>query len=110
MVLKDTHNIDEIKKVLKALGVSFLYVNLSLISLKELLDLVDEISLDLHGSKGILFLDEFNRASYEMQQAAINLTLRNQVNLPEDWQAVPILGKDTGCSLDPAFLNRVLMV
>jgi len=110
MVLKETHNIGEIKKVFDALGFRFLCVDISLISLEELIDLTDKISLGLHGDKGILFLDKINRASHEVQQAAINLTLRNQVNLPEDWQAVPILSENSGHSLDPAFLSRVLMV
>jgi len=110
IMLKSTHNIGEIKKVFDALGFRFLCVDISLISLEELIDLTDKISLGLHGDKGILFLDKINRASHEVQQAAINLTLRNQVNLPEDWQAVPILSENSGHSLDPAFLSRVLMV
>lgn len=85
--------------------------------LKELLNLTDDISMGRYGDKGILFLDEINRASREVQQAAFELVLDRRMNLralPKGWRVVAAVnGEDdiyTVNSLDPAFLSRFFVI
>lgn len=85
--------------------------------LKELLGLSEDISLGRFGDKGILFLDEINRASREVQQAAFELVLDRRLNLrslPEGWRVVTAINDNddlyTVGQLDPAFVSRFMVV
>lgn len=85
--------------------------------LKKLLNLSTDISLGRHGDKGILFLDEINRANREVQQAAFELVLDRRMNLrklPDGWRVVSAINDDddiyTVNSLDPAFLSRFFLI
>ena len=86
-------------------------------SLKELLGLTEEINLGRYGDKGILFLDEINRASREVQQAAFELVLDRRMNLrplPAGWRVVSAINDEDDVysvnSMDPAFLSRFFAV
>jgi len=85
--------------------------------LKELLGLEEDIHLGRYGDKGILFLDEINRASREVQQAAFELVLDRRLNLrelPDGWRVVTAINDNddlyTVGSLDPAFVSRFMVV
>jgi len=85
--------------------------------LKELFNLTDEIKLGRFGNKGILFLDEINRASREVQQAAFELVLDRRLNLrslPDGWRVVTAINDNDDLysvgSLDPAFVSRFMVV
>lgn len=87
------------------------------IQLKEFLGLTDDIMKGRFGDKGILFLDEINRANREVQQAAFELVLDRRLNLralPDGWRVVSAINDEddiyTVNSLDPAFLSRFFMV
>ena len=87
------------------------------IELKEFLGLTTDISRGRYGDKGILFLDEINRASRETQQAAFELVLDRRLNLralPDGWRVVSAINDEddiyTVNSLDPAFLSRFFVV
>lgn len=86
-------------------------------ALKELLGLKEDISLGRYGDKGILFLDEINRANREVQQAAFELVLDRRMNLrplPDGWRVVSAVNDDDDIynvnSLDPAFLSRFFVI
>lgn len=86
-------------------------------NLKELLGLSEDVSLGRFGDKGILFLDEINRASREVQQAAFELVLDRRLNLrslPEGWRVVTAINDNddlyTVGSLDPAFVSRFMVI
>ena len=85
--------------------------------LKKLLGLAEDISLGRFGDRGILFLDEINRASREVQQAAFELVLDRRLNLrslPEGWRVVTAINDNddlyTVGSLDPAFVSRFMVI
>ena len=85
--------------------------------LKDLLGLAEDITLGKYGQKGILFLDEINRASREVQQAAFELVLDHRLNLrdlPEGWKVVTAINDNddlyTVGSLDPAFVSRFMVI
>lgn len=77
----------------------------------------DEIKAGRYGDRGILFLDEINRANREVQQAAFELVLDKRLNLrplPEGWRVVTAINDEddvyTVNSIDPAFLSRFFKV
>lgn len=85
--------------------------------LKEILGLADDVRMGRFGDKGILFLDEINRASREVQQAAFELVLDRRLNLrslPEGWRVVTAINDNddlyTVGSLDPAFVSRFMVI
>lgn len=87
------------------------------LELKELLGLTEEISLGRYGDKGILFLDEINRANREVQQAAFELVLDRRLNLrslPEGWRVVAAINGDdsiyTVNEMETAFLSRFALI
>ncbi len=81
--------------------------------LKELLNLTENISLGNFGEKGILFLDELNRANIEVQQAAFELVLDRRLNcksLPDGWRVVTAINDNTAVyrvqNMEAALLSR----
>lgn len=77
----------------------------------------DEVKAGAYGDKGILFLDEINRANREVQQAAFELVLDKRLNLrplPDGWRVVTAINDEddvyTVNSIDPAFLSRFFVV
>jgi hypothetical protein len=87
------------------------------IELKEFLGLTNDISKGRFGDKGILFLDEINRANREVQQAAFELVLDRRLNLralPDGWRVVSAINSEDDIysvnSLDPAFLSRFFKI
>jgi len=63
----------------------------SLNGIDDLKKSVSEITAGKFGDKGILFLDEINRASKEVQQAAFELVLDRRLNmrdLPDGWRVI----------------------
>lgn len=87
------------------------------VQLKDMLGLAEDISLGKYGDKGILFLDEINRANREVQQAAFELVLDRRLNLrslPEGWRVVAAInGNDdiyTVNAMEPAFLSRFFLI
>lgn len=87
------------------------------IELKDLLGLTEDISLGRYGDKGILFLDEINRANREVQQAAFELVLDRRLNLrslPDGWRVVAAINGDdsiyTVNQMEPAFLSRFCLI
>jgi len=87
------------------------------IELKDLLKLSEDISLGRYGDKGILFLDEINRANREVQQAAFELVLDRRLNLrslPPGWRVVAAVNGDDNIynvnSMEPAFLSRFCLI
>ena len=79
--------------------------------------LAEDITLGKYGQKGILFLDEINRASREVQQAAFELVLDHRLNLrdlPKGWKVVTAINDNddlyTVGSLDPAFVSRFMVI
>jgi hypothetical protein len=77
----------------------------------------EEVKAGRYGDKGILFLDEINRANREVQQAAFELVLDKRLNLrplPEGWRVVTAINDEddiyTVNSIDPAFLSRFFLV
>lgn len=87
------------------------------LELKEFLGLTTDISKGRYGDKGILFLDEINRASREVQQAAFELVLDRRLNLrslPDGWRVVSAINSEDDIysvnSLDPAFLSRFFKI
>ena len=68
-------------------------------------------------SKGILFLDELNRATRDVQQAAFEIVLDYRLNfrdLPEGWRVVSAINEDQDTyavlEIDPALLDRFLVI
>ena len=68
-------------------------------------------------SHGILFLDELNRATREVQQAAFELVLDYRLNfkdLPKGWRVVSAINDDTDTysvlELDPALQDRFYVI
>lgn len=87
------------------------------LELKDLLNLTEDISLGRYGDKGILFLDEINRANREVQQAAFELVLDRRLNLrslPDGWRVVAAINGDdsiyTVNAMEPAFLSRFALI
>jgi hypothetical protein len=87
------------------------------VELKEFLGLTNDISKGRFGDKGILFLDEINRANREVQQAAFELVLDRRLNLrslPDGWRVVSAINSEDDIysvnSLDPAFLSRFFKI
>lgn len=85
--------------------------------IKELLATTEDISLGRYGDEGVLFLDEINRASREVQQAAFELVLDRRLNLrslPDGWRVVAAINSDqdvyTVTALEPAFLSRFFVI
>lgn len=77
----------------------------------------EDVKAGRYGDKGILFLDEINRANREVQQAAFELVLDKRLNLrplPEGWRVVTAINDEddiyTVNSIDPAFLSRFFVV
>ena len=63
----------------------------SLNAVSDLKKSVSDITTGKFGDKGILFLDEINRATKEVQQAAFELVLDRRLNmrdLPDGWRVV----------------------
>lgn len=70
-----------------------------------------------HSQSGILFLDEIDRATREVQQAAFELALDHRLNmkaLPQDWRVVSAVNADGDIyhvtEMDPAFINRFFII
>ena len=68
-------------------------------------------------SRGILFCDELNRATREVQQVAFELVLDYRLNfreLPIGWRVVSAINNDTDIyavlEIDPALMDRFLIV
>jgi len=68
-------------------------------------------------SHGILFLDELNRATREVQQAAFELVLDYRLNfqpLPQGWRVVAAINEDSDIysvlEMDPALLDRFQVI
>jgi hypothetical protein len=87
------------------------------IELKDLLGLAEDISIGRYGERGILFLDEINRANREVQQAAFELVLDRRLNLrslPDGWRVVAAINGDdtlyTVNEMEPAFLSRFMLI
>lgn len=87
------------------------------IELKDLLGLAEDISLGRYGDRGILFLDEINRANREVQQAAFELVLDRRLNLrslPDGWRVVAAINGDSNLytvnDMEPAFLSRFALI
>jgi len=87
------------------------------IELKELLGLTEDISLGRYGDRGILFLDEINRANREVQQAAFELVLDRRLNLrslPDGWRVVAAINGNSGIynvnDMEPALLSRFCLI
>jgi len=87
------------------------------IELKELLGLSKDISLGRYGDRGILFLDEINRANREVQQAAFELVLDRRLNLrslPDGWRVVAAINGNSGIynvnDMEPALLSRFCLI
>lgn len=87
------------------------------LELKDLLGLSEDISVGRYGDKGILFLDEINRANREVQQAAFELVLDRRLNLrslPEGWRVVAAINGDDSIynvnEMEPAFLSRFMLI
>jgi MoxR-like ATPase len=66
---------------------------------------------------GFLFLDEINRASREVQQAAFEIVLDHRLNqrhLPDGWRVVAAINDDDDLysviELDPAFIDRYFVI
>jgi len=88
-----------------------------MVQLKEFLGLTANITKGRYGDKGILFLDEPNRAVREVQQAAFELILDRRLNLrelPDGWRVVSAVNDEddiyTVNSMDPAFLSRFFVI
>jgi predicted nucleic acid-binding protein/ribosomal protein L30E len=88
-----------------------------MVQLKEFLGLTADIAKSRYGDKGILFLDEPNRAVREVQQAAFELILDRRLNLrelPDGWRVVSAVNDEddiyTVNSMDPAFLSRFFVI
>ncbi len=87
------------------------------IELKDFLGLAEDISLGRYGDRGILFLDEINRANREVQQAAFELVLDRRLNLrslPDGWRVVAAINGDSNLytvnDMEPAFLSRFALI
>lgn len=87
------------------------------LDLKELIGLTEDIGAGRFGDKGILFLDEINRANREVQQAAFELVLDRRLNLrslPSGWRVVAAINDDediyTVGQMEPAFLSRFYVI
>lgn len=85
--------------------------------IKDLMGLTEDVSLGRYGDQGVLFLDEINRASREVQQAAFELVLDRRLNLrslPDGWRVVGAINSDqdiyTVTTLEPAFLSRFFVI
>ena len=81
--------------------------------LQGLLGLTDAIAAGRFGDRGILFLDELNRAPREVQQAGFELVLDRRINmraLPAGWRVVAAINDDadiyTVNDMDPALVSR----
>ena len=68
-------------------------------------------------SYGILFLDEINRATREVQQAAFELVLDYRLNfqsLPAGWRVVAAINEDQDVysvlNMDPALIDRFMVI
>lgn len=80
-------------------------------------NLTKEISSGRFGDKGILFLDELNRATREVQQAAFELVLDRRINmrsLPDGWRVVAAINADSDIydinEMGPALVSRFAVV
>lgn len=69
------------------------------------------------GPTGILFLDEFNRATRECEQAAFELVLDrrlNMISLPPGWRVVAAINDDSEVynvnDMEPALLSRFAVI
>jgi hypothetical protein len=70
-----------------------------------------------YGDRGILFLDEINRATRDVQQAAFELVLDRRLNLrslPDGWRVIAAINGDdsiyTVNAMEPAFLSRFCLI
>lgn len=86
-------------------------------TIKKLLNLTNDISLGKFGDKGIIFFDEINRATREVQQACFEYVLDRRMNLrslPDGWRVVSAVNDDDDIynvnAMDPAFLSRFFVV
>lgn len=84
---------------------------------KLLAGIGQKISEGALGPVGILFLDEFNRATRECEQAAFELILDrrlNMINLPEGWRVVAAINDDSEVynvnDMEPALLSRFAVI
>jgi len=87
------------------------------IELKDMLNLTHDIAGGKFGDRGNLFLDEFNRANIEVQQAGMELALDRRLNmhsLPDGWRVIAAInGNDsiyTITSMEPALLSRFFTI
>jgi len=88
--------------------------------LKKFLNLTEAISNGRFGDRGILLLDEINRATREVQQAAFELVLDRRLNmrsLPDGWRVVAAMNgnnNDTDIysvnEMDPALISRFFVI
>ena len=85
--------------------------------IKDLLNLTEEVSLGRFGDRGFLFLDEINRASREVQQAAFELVYDRRMNLrklPDGWRVISAINDEDDIyavnSMDAAFLSRFYVI
>lgn len=69
------------------------------------------------GTKGLLFLDELNRAPNDVRQAVFQLVLDRKIHthsLPDGWKVVSAINPDNGNyqveQLDPAMLRRFCVI
>lgn len=86
-------------------------------TIKKLLNLTNDISLGKFGDQGIIFFDEINRATREVQQACFEYVLDRRMNLrslPKGWRVVSAVNDDDDIynvnTMDPAFLSRFFVI
>jgi len=89
----------------------------SLKSANDLDDAISDITAGKLGDKGILFLDEINRATQEVQQAAFELVLDrrlNMRNLPDGWRVIAAINDKADIydvnEMGPALLSRFQVI
>lgn len=87
------------------------------VELGELLG-IDNVAKNKYGEKGILFLDEINRAEKDVENSAFELVLDRRLNLrslPPGWRVVAAINGDSDvCSnirtMDVAFASRFFSI
>jgi hypothetical protein len=85
--------------------------------LKELFGVMDDIAIGNYGEKGILFLDEANRADRPVQQCAFQWIYDRCLNfrkLPPGWRIVAAINGDDDINIvnemEMAFLSRFFVI
>ncbi len=89
----------------------------SLKSVDDLDKTVNEITTGKFGDSGILFLDEINRATQEVQQAAFELVLDRRLNmrdLPDGWRVVAAINDNADIydvnEMGAALISRFMVI